>query len=61
MGVDRDYINLDDKAPFVFPKALEYERYEVWELLLAYFGQNDIVNTSKQLRAPKGDDILYTK
>lgn len=47
---DRNSIDLNEHAPYVVQKVLEYGLINDWHLLLAYYGKKRIVAISKQLR-----------
>lgn len=48
--VDRKQIDLSRHAPYVVQRVLEYGRISDWKLLLAYYGLDEIVSISKNLR-----------
>ena len=48
--VDRNSIDLAFNAPFVMQRVLEYGQIGDWKLLLGYYGLDEIVKVSKQLR-----------
>ena len=49
--VDRDHIDLSLHAPYVVQRVLEYGQISDWKLLLAYYGLDEIVSISKNLRS----------
>jgi len=49
--VDRDHIDLSRHAPYVVQRVLEYGQIGDWKLLLAYYGLDEIVSISKNLRS----------
>ena len=49
--VDRDHIDLSLHAPYVVQRVLEYGQIGDWKLLLAYYGLDEIVSISKNLRS----------
>ena len=48
--VERNSIDLAANAPFVIQRVLEYGQIGDWKLLLAYYGLEEIVKVTKQLR-----------
>lgn len=49
--VDRASVDLGVNAPYVVKRVLEYGQISDWKLLLDYYGLDEIVRVSKQLRA----------
>ena len=49
--VDRKQIDLSRHAPYVVQRVLEYGQISDWKLLLAYYGLDEIVSISKNLRS----------
>ena len=49
--VDRNQIDLSQHAPYVVQRVLEYGQISDWKLLLAYYGLDEIVSISKNLRS----------
>ena len=49
--VDRKQIDLSLHAPYVVQRVLEYGQIGDWKLLLAYYGLDEIVSISKNLRS----------
>ena len=49
--VDKYHIDLDLHAPYVVQRVLEYGQIGDWKTLLAYYGLDEIVNISKNLRS----------
>ena len=48
--VERNSIDLASNAPFVIQRVLEYGQIGDWKLLLGYYGLEEIVKVTKQLR-----------
>lgn len=47
---DRFSINLNENAPYVVQRVLEYGQINDWKLMLSYYGLDRIVEITKKLR-----------
>ena len=56
---DRDSIDLEANAPYVIQRVLEYGQIGDWELLLGYYGLEQIVSVSKRLRTLESKALSF--
>lgn len=60
--VDRETIDLGYNAPYVVQRVLEYGQIGDWNLLLGFYGLDEIVKVAKKLRTlePKALSFIST-